>query len=342
MNSLLTPLHTQPILYPIFNDTMNGTNSTLNQTQSPIASSTTFQTSFHYYTTPSVPNGTSLSITLQFHVLNDSMNTNIISFHKLTATFRFLLQNELILNEYSDSEVLEAFNLRMSSNLTLNTSNILEIEWILQITEHELDLLFSEYITSSRFTLDFNALIGDIDLILSSVQINGENVEITESTEIPWSQWTSSEIEIETEHDIDESIESQILPGHLREFMFVYVAIFGVTVIALSCYGYWCCATRCYAVWLRRKEERDKMGGQRYTANGVPIRKWDDINEQEAEFMMKAFDDDEALYSKWYSEDTNGHIFGDADFQIMRPEPTEKDYGLTMKQKMEIHSAFDE
>ena len=290
---------------------------TNNTTLTPFPTTTDdFQTSFHYYTTPYFPNNTNtISITLQFTLHNASIAHNLSTLD-LTETFEYVLDDTLTNNGYPNHQ--QFLYLHPVSNL--QNGSLFHLQWVIFVNHREIHWILYDYLSSSEFIDDFNQEMDAMDTELMDAKISGHSTTTSTTT-------NTTESAATTNTKNTQKMAQNTLPEHLREFMLIYALLFCVLSISGCC----CVCSLCVHHGALSKHEEQKgqdatVRAQSYTANGVPITKWNEINKEEAEFMMKAFDDDETLYANWY-RNGDGHSDSDTEIEMMNILPS---HGATL------------
>ena len=173
---------------------------------------------------------------------------------------------------------------------------------------------------------------------------------------------------ISTEND-DKTEDEYVLSPHLRDYFLLYVILFSIISITILCLICWYCTLKCFGTD-KFNILNNKNGGKegddgrnipdygyggggnhsyndlnlstRVTAKDIGIEmdmdESDDNDDENAEFVMKAYDDDAHLkYKKGSSLNTNDEIQ-----MISMDNKDDEDEYMTLKQKMDIQNAFDE
>merc|ERR1711933_67210 len=120
--------------------------------------------------------------------------------------------------------------------------------------------------------------------------------------------------------------------------MLLYVVLFSIASIALCCFGGWCCTKKYFSKESNQRDmdDSDENIGivQKYQSPNrrKSMKKWAEVDQEDTEYMLKAFDDDEALQN-----------FYDSDGIEMTCQYT-AGYAETLdfSEKQKILSAFDE
>ena len=317
----------QPLIN-ISNDTL------INNTTTAPLTTTEFQTTFPYYTTPNYigNDSTKISATLHFKCANGSIILNNMLISEMTQIFGSILNDTLVANGYANYEsIIYLHPISNGNNRNITNSN-LYLQWMLiLLLDDNKDILISllsEYLFSNEFKLQFN---DQLERIMELELIETQNISIY-NFENPSTTTINIETTIAKER-------SYVLPAHFRKYALIYVVLFCIVSIASCCFGGWYFTKKCVEKQSNDIDGDDNIGivagyneqNGRYTA-----KKWEEVNQEDAEFMLKAFDDDEALHQNFYKDDSDCI------------EMTEGYYAgnyietLSLSEKLKIHSAFDE
>merc|ERR1712154_86328 len=173
----------------------------------------------------------------------------------------------------------------------------------------------------------------------------------------PTSSYFHTTTNIETTHD---KIK-HVLPAHLREFMLLYVVLFCIISITLMCFGGWFCTIKCFPNDSFSKEVDDKHEDEEKrklseapsyndlylntSTKKSTMNRWDEIDKADTEYMLKAFDDDEALQQNWYKDDSDNN--SDDEIQMIKLSSRRnasfagqsRDDTVSYDQRIKIHTA---
>eukprot|EP01084_Bolivina_argentea_P036260 67124_1 len=335
---------------------------------------TTPQSSFEYYTTPYpvLPNDTStINVTLHFQMDIDSISMDNDLLMELTAIFESVLIKAAHSKGYSqDDDIL--YLQPLSDVTTLNTSNgTVYLQWtiIILIPEDEgIVIVLSEYLESTKFIKQFNDNLGDVADAIELIKTHRLLINSPLTTSTTTATTITTTDDFGTSLDITEMEGVKyVLPDHLRRFMLLYVSLFCLVSISVCCFGGWMCTTRCVGketfgatTVVKEDHEEDKFESDddkvlngdvkedKIYINASPkntngINKWEDIDKVDAEYMMKAFDDDETLQQNWFKYTTDSDNANSDEIQLINVSTREpQDDALSLNEKSKIHSMFDE
>jgi len=238
------------------------------------------------------------------------------------------------------------------------------------ITNQEIITILSEYIRSPKFIKQFNKnlLQNSLNEMLQLLQL--KSIEIYP----PLIQISTTDI-VSTDNN-DKTEDEYVLPQHLREYFLLYVILFSILSLIILSLICWYCTVKCFGTdkfnicYLNKNngnEGYDNPGGKEYGSgyaqggkNNHSSKSYNDLNlstrvstkdigieidaesddDENAEFVMKAYDDDEHLkYKKGNSMHESEEI---QMMSIHDNDINQNDEQLTLKQKLDIQNAFDE
>ena len=306
---------------------------------------------------PILPNDTIIiDVILNFKYDNNSLINDQLLLTQLTDIFYSLLNSTLNENGYPNTENNQFLYLYLYPISTVNNTNInhsnLYLTWniylsLINETDQEIIIIISEYISSPKFIKQYNINIlneGLNEMIqlfkLQFMEIHPPIIQISTTSE------TDTDIDTSTTFmytDYKDNNTEYVLPQHLREYMLLYAILFCILSLTILCSICWCFTVKCFEI-----DKFNKDGGASKSYNdlnlstkvsskdiGIEI----DDDSDDAEFVMKAYDDDEQLKLKYKKNINMSH----EEIQMISTNNNDNnDEYLTLKQKMDIQNAFDE
>ena len=288
---------------------------------------------------------------LYLHPISDTTNNTNITQNNLYITWNIiLLSND---NQHEIIDILSEYIL--TNTFIQDFNNDLEQEIIQLINVQNMEIFGYDP------QISLSSTISPQDTFNTTFNIDTTEIDTTEI------KTTENDLTMLTTTDFDDKEEEEnegteyVLPQHLREYMLLYVILFSILSITCLCFICWFFTVKCFGTddfKICGRNNNEKNERMKYRKNGkfeetqsyndlnltTRVSQIDiDINNDEAEFVMKAYDDDAVVNDKWYKKNKKNEDERENSEEIqMIPLNNSDDENMTLKQKMDIQNAFDE